>query len=465
MTQKINEEIFRAYDIRGVAGKDLNYEVVKLIGKGFGAYLLERSEKNVLVGNDNRPSHEEYHDAFIEGLTEVGCNVFDLGFSLSPMVYFARHYFNIDGACMITASHNPPKYNGFKLCHGLNAIVEEEIQKVKDIILRGKFPSGKGKVKKVSVTDAYFKAITDRVKLKNRFKIVTDCGNATPGLFIPKLLKKMGCSVTPLFCNLDSNFPNHLPDPVAVGFYGPLKEKVLSCGADLGIMIDGDGDRVGFVDEKGNILYGDMILTILIRDIVPKNPGCKVIIEMKDTELAYQETERLGGIPIFWKTGHALLDHKMHEEKAILCGEMSYHFWVCDDYYVYDDSIYAMARILKIMDETGKTLGQLAGELPKLYNTPEYRVSVKTDDLKGFVEKLRDDLRNKCDRAIEIDGIRGYVGDAWFLIRSSNTQPVISVRAESCSVEGLEKIKLFIRENLNKYPEISFSWERQYDVV
>lgn len=460
-----SEKIFKAYDIRGLAGKDINFETAELIGRGFGSYLRKREIKDVIVGHDNRPSSNEYHEALLKGLASTGCNITDLGYSLSPIVYFARHSLNIDGAAMITASHNPPKYNGFKLCHGLNAIVEEELQKVKNIILDDDFVQGKGTVKKGDVTEAYYKAITDRVKLKKRYKIAVDCGNATPGLFIPALLEKMGCEVIPVFCELDSNFPNHLPDPVGMEYYGPLKDAMKKHGADLGVMLDGDGDRVGFVDEKGRVLYGDIILTVLIRDIVPRNPGRKVIIEVKDTELAYEEVERLGGSPMFWKTGHALLDHKVHQEKAVLCGEMSCHYWVCDDYYNYDDSIYAMARTLKAMDNAGKTLGQLVDDLPPLYNTPEYRVAVKSDDIKGFAMKLRDGLREKCDRAIEIDGIRGYKDDGWFLIRSSNTQPVISVRAEARSPKGLETIKDFLSEELGKHPEIDFSWERQYDVV
>lgn len=465
MTTGVNENIFRAYDIRGIAGVDLDDRIVNLLGKSFGTYLRQRGEKDVIVGHDNRPSYREFHEAFVRGLTVVGCDVIDLGFSLSPMIYFSRHHYDVDGACMITASHNPPRYNGFKMCHGLNAIVEDEIQEVKNILLAGDFADGKGNVEKRDVSPAYFEAICKRVNLKKNYKVVVDCGNSTPALFVPKLLEKLGCQVVPLFCDLDSNFPNHLPDPVAVDYYEPLRKKVLEEEADFGVMIDGDGDRVGFMDEKGRILYGDIILTLLIRDIVPDNRGSKVIIEMKDTQLAYDETKRLGGIPIFWKTGHALLDHKVYEEKAILCGEMSCHFWVCDDYYVYDDSIYALARALKMLDRTGKSLGQLYDELPPLFNTPEYRVSVKTDNQQGFVDNLRNEMRDSCDSTIEIDGIRGYLGDGWFLIRSSNTQPVISVRAEARSPEGLVKIKDFIYNTLARHPEVDFTWERQYDVV
>ncbi len=465
MTLALNEKIFKTYDIRGIAGKDLDPHIVKLIGKGFGTYLRERGVCDVVVGHDNRPSYSEYHPALIEGLMSTGCKVIDLGFSLSPMVYFARQHFDVDGAVMITASHNPPMYNGFKLCHGLNAIVEEEIQKVKEIIKKGEFAYGEGYAEKADISEAYYNAITRRVELKKSYKVAVDCANATPGLFVPTLLEKLGCEVVPVFCDLDSTFPNHLPDPVGIEYYGALREAVEKSDADFGIMIDGDGDRVGFIDKKGRILYGDIILTLLIRDIVPENPDRVVLIELKDTELAFEEAERLGGKPMFWKTGHALLDLKVHEENAVLCGEMSCHFWVCDDYYKYDDAVYAMARVLKMLDRTGKSLDELYDELPPLYNTPEYRVAVKTDDQQAFVSRMREDMRNLCERTIEIDGIRGYVGDGWFLIRSSNTQPVISVRAEARSPEGLEEIKSMLSEQLAKYDEINFSWDRQYDIV
>jgi len=465
VAKKINEKIFKAYDIRGIAGKDIDEDFAKLTGKGFGTYLLQRGVKDVIVGHDNRASSPDYHRALIEGLTSVGCDVKDLGYAISSMVYFARKYFDIDGAVMITASHNPPQYNGFKLCHGLNAIVGKEIQKLKKIMLKGEFPEGKGKVEKAEIETQYFRAIMERVKLSRKYKIAVDCGNATPGLFVPKLLEMMGCEVIPVFCDLDSRFPNHLPDPVGMEYYDELKKAMKQNSADLGIMLDGDGDRIGFVDEKGRVLYGDIILTILIRDIVPDNPGRKVIIELKDTEFAFEEVKRLGGVPLFWKTGHALLDLKVHEENAVLCGEMSCHYWVCDDYYQFDDAVYAMARVLKVLDKSGKTLGQLVDEFPPLYNTPEYRVSVKCDDIGDFAIKLRNDLREKCDRTIEIDGIRGYKGDGWFLIRASNTQPVISVRAEARSENGLEDLKKFLSSEFSRYPEINFSWDRQYDVV
>lgn len=460
----IKEEIFRAYDIRGIVGEDLNPAIVESIGRAFGTYLLWEGTKKVIVGHDSRASSEEYQKALINGLISTGCDVVDIGLTLSPIVAFSRHYYGIDGAVMITASHNPPQYNGFKLYHGINAIVEEEIQKVKEILLSEKFESGRGKVEKRDPTPPYFDAITEKVEIKKPLKIVVDCGNATPALFVPKLLKKLGCGALPLYCNLDPTFPNHLPDPVAFDHYKELVKKVIEEKADLGLLFDGDGDRVGFVDEAGNIWLGDIILTLFIREIIPKNPGRKVIVEVKNSEMVVEETERLGGIPIFWKTGHALLDHKVYEENAILCGEMSCHYWIVDNWYCFDDALYAMARLLQIISNSGKSLFELVSELPRYEATPEYRIYCPENKKFNLVEELVEYFKGKCDKVIDVDGIRGYMGDGWFMIRASNTQPLLSVRCEAKTKEELEKVKKIVKDKIDEYPFINLDWARQYDI-
>ncbi len=457
----INPDIFRAYDIRGIVDKDLNPEIAELIGKAFGTYLLERETKEVLVGRDTRASSEEYQEAVTRGLLSTGCNITDIGLTLSSILYFARQHCKIDGGVMVTASHNPPEWNGFKLCHGLNAIVEEEIRKVGDILLSEKFKSGEGKVRELDVAPAYFEAIKQRVKLKKPLKVVIDGGGATPAIFIPKLLKELGCEVIPLCCDLDSTFPRGLLDPVKLSSYQDLIKKVKAEGADLGLLFDGDGDRVGFVDEKGNIWLGDTILLLLIREIIPKNPGRKVIVEVKDSEAVVEETKRLGGIPIFWKTGHALLDHKVFEEKAILCGEMSCHYWVTDNWYYFDDAIHALARVLEVITDSGKSLSELVAELPKYETTPEYRLACPEDKKFELVKELVEYFRDKCDKVVDVDGIRGYIEDGWFLIRASNTQPLIVVRCEAKTKEGLEKIKKLIKDKLDQYSFIHLDWEKQ----
>lgn len=455
---KINPDIFKAYDIRGIVDKDLSPELAELIGKAFGTYLIERGTKDVLVGRDTRLTSNDYQKALVRGLVSTGCNIFDIGITLSPILYFARQHYKIDGGVMITASHNPPEWNGFKLCHGLNAIVEEEVQKVKDILISNKFKHGKGKVKSIDAAPAYFNAIRKRVKLKKALRVVVDGGNATPSLFIPDFLEKIGCKVIPIYCSVDPTFPRGALDPAKLGSYKELVKKVKSSQADLGVVLDGDGDRAGFVDEKGQVWFGDTILTLLIRDIIPKNPGRKVIVEVKDSEIVVEETKRLGGIPIFWKTGHALLDHKVFEEKAILCGEMSCHYWIVDDWYSFDDAVYALARVLKIIAGSGKSLAELIDELPKYESTPEYRIPCPEDKKFELVEELVEYFRPKCNKVVDVDGIRGYIEDGWFLIRASNTQPLISIRVEAKTKEGLEKIKKTIKDKLDQYSFLSLEW-------
>lgn len=461
---KINEEIFRAYDIRGKVNEDLSPELVKLIGKAFGSYLLRKGTKDIITGYDSRATSVQYQTSLIEGLRSCGCNIIDVGLTLSSIVAFSRHYYKIDGAGMVTASHNPPEYNGFKLYHGINAIVDEEIQEVKKILQSGKFESGKGNIEHRDPTSAYFDAIKERVKIEKPLKIVVDCGNSTPSIFVPKFLNELGCTAVPLYCELDSTFPNHIPDPVGIHWYNELINKVKEEKADLGVMFDGDGDRVGFVDDIGQIWFGDTILTLLVREIIPKNPCGKVIIELKDSEMVYEETKRLGGIPIFWKTGHALLDHKVYNENALLCGETSCHFWVVDNWYCFDDAVYALARVLEIIAKSGKTLSELVSELPKYESTPEYRIACPENMKFRLVEELTENLRSKCEKIIDIDGIRGYIEDGWFLIRASNTQPILSIRCEAKSKNGLEKIKNFVKKEIDRYPYINLDWARQYDL-
>ncbi len=456
----INEQIFREYDIRGIAGEDLTPDIVNLMGKAFGTYLLERGVKDVLVGRDSRATSKEYQKAVIQGLMSCGCNVVDIGLIVSSFLYFARQHYQIDGGVMITASHNPAEWNGLKLCHGLNAIVGKEIQKVKDILISGKFKTGKGSMKSVDIVPIYFKEVKKRVEMNRKLKVVVDCGAATP--HAPGFLKNLDYDVIPFSCELDSSFPRGAMDPAKITNYKELIEQVKKHKADIGIMFDGDGDRVGFVDEKGKIWLGDMILTLLIREIMPKYPGRKVIVELKDSEIVIEETERLGGIPVLWKTGHALLDHKVHEEKAILCGEMSCHYWVVDNWYEFDDAFYTLARVLEIVANSDKTLSQLMEDIPKYPSTPEHRTPCPEDKKFTLVEELVEYFRPKCHKVIDIDGIRGYIEDGWFLIRASNTQPMITIRAEAKTKEGLEKIKKIIKEKLDQYDYLDFSWSKDF---
>ncbi|XOB42614.1 MAG: phosphomannomutase/phosphoglucomutase [Candidatus Nealsonbacteria bacterium] len=455
---EIKDKIFREYDIRGIAGEDLNPDIINQIGKAFGTYLLERGTKDVLVGRDARGTSESYQKAVIEGLKSVGCDVVDIGLILSSFLYFARQHYKIDGGVMITASHNPAQWNGLKLCHDLNAIVGKEIQKVKDILMSKKFKKGNGKMKSLDIVPIYFKAVKNKINLKRKLKVVVDCGNTTPSAFIPEFLEELGCEPVPVYCEIDPSFPRGSLDPAKLTHYKDLIKAVKDNQADLGVIFDGDGDRVGFVDEKGQIWLGDMILTLLIRSIIPKNPGRKVIVELKDSEIVAEETKRLGGIPIFWKTGHALLDHKVYEEKAILCGEMSCHYWIVDNWYVFDDALYTLARVLEIVSNSDKKLSQLMEQIPKYPSTPEHRIDCPEEKKFEIVKELVEYFRPKCSKVIDIDGIRGYIEDGWFLIRASNTQPMLTIRVEAKTENGLEKIKKILRDKINQYSFLKLDW-------
>ncbi|MFC1789933.1 phosphomannomutase/phosphoglucomutase [Patescibacteria group bacterium] len=462
---KINPAIFRSTDIRGENDKDLNPETVDLIGRGFGTYLARKGTKDCIIGRDTRVTSEEFATIFKKALLATGCNVYDMGLALSSAIYHARQYYHHDGGVMVTASHNPPNYNGFKLCSGVNAIIESEIQDLKKIILAEDFEKGTGEEKTLpDANKIYYQEILKRIHLKKPLKVVLECGHGTTALFIPKFLRDLGCEVITLHEKIDSSFPAGVPDPVNPDFRHFCEEAVVKHQADLGIIMDADGDRAGFIDEKGKIWMGDMILDLFIRDFLPLNPGAKVIVELKDSEVVVDDTKRLGGKPIFWKTGHALLDRKVFEEKALLCGEMSCHYWVTKDWYVFDDAIFAMAHVLRILSESKSRFSQIMSQIPQYPSTPEIRFSCPEEKKLEIVAKAVEFFKNKCDQAITIDGIRGYKHNGWFLLRKSNTQPMLSARAEARTKEDLEKLKAFVADHLKTYPEINFSWERLYDI-
>ncbi len=463
---KINENIFKEYDIRGIVDKDLSDEFAENLGKAFGTYLLDKGTKDVIVGRDIRITSPSYQRHAVKGLRSTGCNVVDIGIALPSTIYFARQHYKIDGAVYVTASHNPPQYNGFKLCSGQNTISGEEIQKVKRIMLSGRFREGSGSYKEITDTNrVYYQAIRDRVKLGKKLKVVIDSGNGTTGPFVPNFLRSMGCDVVELYTAPDGTFPNHIADPVSLDAYKDLVQKVREEKADVGVLYDGDGDRVGFVDEKGRIWQGDIILVLLVRDMVPKYKKPKVIVELKDSELVIDEVNRLGGIPILWKTGHSLLDEKVAEEKALMCGEMSCHYWITENWYQFDDAVFAMAHMLRILSQSNKPFSALIDELPLYHSTPEYRIAAPEDRKVEIVNGVTDHFRKVCKKYFDMDGIRGYLEDGWFLFRSSNTQPLVVVRCEAKTKEGLEKIKKIVKAKLDEYPEIHLDWNRQYDKV
>ncbi len=437
----LNPEIFREYDIRGVVGKDLTEEKVEILGKGIGTSLRGRKCQQVAVGADCRLSSPAFATSLIRGLISTGCDVVDLGTIPTPLLYFSIYNNNLESGVMITGSHNPPEFNGFKIMAGKQTLFGDDIQEIFQLIKKDKLISDKkGKVTTLYINPEYHDYVVNNIKLKTKLKVVVDAGNGTGGAVAVPIFKEMGCEVVELYCEMDGNFPNHHPDPTLPEALEDLIKKVDETGADLGFAYDGDSDRIGVIDDAGNIIWGDKLMILLSRDIVPANPGAAIISEVKASQLLYDEIEKLGGRPIMWKTGHSLIKKKIQEEHALLAGEMSGHIFFADRFFGFDDAIYASARVLEILSRSDKKLSLLLSDLPETYVTPEIRV-YSSDEVKfKIVEEVKNKLSQKYP-IIDIDGVRAIYPSGWALVRASNTQGSLVLRFESKSQEGLDSMR------------------------
>jgi len=437
----LNPEIFREYDIRGVVGKDLTEEKVEILGKGIGTSLRGRKCQQVAVGADCRLSSPAFATSLIRGLISTGCDVVDLGTIPTPLLYFSIYNNNLESGIMITGSHNPPEFNGFKIMAGTQTLFGDDIQEIFQLIKKDKLISDKkGKVTTLYINPEYHDYVVNNIKLKKKLKVVVDAGNGTGGAVAVPIFKELGCEVVELYCEMDGNFPNHHPDPTLPEALEDLIKKVDETGADLGFAYDGDSDRIGVIDDAGNIIWGDKLMILLSRDIVPANPGAAIISEVKASQLLYDEIEKLGGRPIMWKTGHSLIKKKIQEEHALLAGEMSGHIFFADRFFGFDDAIYASARVLEILSRSDKKLSLLFSDLPKTYVTPEIRV-YSSDEVKfKIVEEVKNKLSQKYP-IIDIDGVRAIYPSGWALVRASNTQGSLVLRFESKSQEGLDSMR------------------------
>ena len=437
----LNPEIFREYDIRGVVGKDLTEEKVEILGKGIGTSLRGRKCQQVAVGADCRLSSPAFATSLIRGLISTGCDVVDLGTIPTPLLYFSIYNNNLESGIMITGSHNPPEFNGFKIMAGKQTLFGDDIQEIFQLIKKDKLISDKkGKVTTLYINPEYHDYVVNNIKLKKKLKVVVDAGNGTGGAVAVPIFKELGCEVVELYCEMDGNFPNHHPDPTLPEALEDLIKKVDETGADLGFAYDGDSDRIGVIDDAGNIIWGDKLMILLSRDIVPANPGAAIISEVKASQLLYDEIEKLGGRPIMWKTGHSLIKKKIQEEHALLAGEMSGHIFFADRFFGFDDAIYASARVLEILSRSDKKLSLLLSDLPETYITPEIRV-YSSDEVKfKIVEEVKNKLAQKYP-VIDIDGVRAIYPSGWALVRASNTQGSLVLRFEANTQEGLDSMR------------------------
>jgi len=444
----MNPEIFREYDIRGLVGRDLDFELVYNLGRAIGTYGAEKGVRTMALGRDCRLSSEEYAGAMKEGLMATGISVTDVGLCATPMLYFAIRHYRSDGGVMVTGSHNPPEFNGFKICVGPDTIYGEEIQALRQIMEKGVYAAGRGAARTAEVTEAYGDYLYGNVKLRRGLRVIVDGGNGTGGHFLVPILERLGCRITCLYCDMNGRFPNHFPDPTVPENLKELIKRVLQEKADVGIGLDGDGDRIGIVTDEGKILWGDDLLLLFSRSVLKERPGATIIGEVKCSQRLYDDIEKHGGRSIMWKAGHSLIKGKMREEKAVLAGEMSGHLFFADRYFGYDDGLYAAVRLLEILSGTERKLSELLADVPKSYTTPEIRIDCP-DALKFRVVREVSDYFRKDYRTIEIDGARIIFSDGWGLVRASNTQPVLVLRFEASTPETLRMERKKVEDVLN----------------
>jgi len=465
---RLARDIFREYDLRGVVGRDLDADGAFVLGRAYARFLDEEGSVGpVVVGRDNRLSSAELSRAVQEGLMAEGRDVVDIGEVSTPLFYYARILYGIDGGVMVTASHNPPEFNGFKLAHGHATIYGEDIQRVRRLAeaLMGEDASSaaagrrRGRREERDAASPYLEMLKEKIRLgPRRLRVAVDCGNGTMSHFAPAALEGWGCEVIRLYCESDPTFPHHHPDPVQAANLVDLIRTVRESGADLGVAYDGDGDRLGVVADDGSIVWGDTLMILFWREILPRYPGATALVEVKCSQALVEEIERLGGRPVFSRTGHSLIKARMREVGAVFTGEMSGHMFFADEYFGFDDALYATGRLLRILSHTERSLHELLADVPRYWSTAETRIACPDDAKFRVVRDLVERFR-QTHRVIDVDGARVIFPDGWGLVRASNTQPALVARCEATTREGLERICRIMKEALARYPEVEdFQW-------
>ncbi|NGQ94956.1 phosphomannomutase/phosphoglucomutase [Brevibacillus sp. SYP-B805] len=464
---KVPAHVFREYDIRGKAGEEISPAFAYLLGRAFGEKLKAAGLERAVVGRDNRKSSPELANALIAGLQWTGCRVADIGEVTTPMFYYSLHHLNIPGGLMVTASHNPGDENGFKIAMDRTTIYGEEIQRLyrrmSEINAAEKTadvpPVLSSHVERIDIEQPYLAMLADKIVLGPRkLKVVADCGNGTPSPFVPKALAQWGCDVVPLYCESDPSFPHHHPDPVDPKNLQDLIRKVREEKADLGVAFDGDGDRLGVVDDQGNILWGDQLMILFWREILPKYPGCQALVEVKCSLALVEEINKLGGKPVFHRTGHSHIKASMKRLDTPFTGEMSGHLFFKDEYFGFDDALYAAGRLLRILTNSEKRLSELFADLPRYVATPETRVPCEEKAKPTILQKVKQYFA-KTREIIEVDGARVLFDNGWGLVRASNTQPILVLRAEADSESGLKLIKSEMEKALAfADPNLTVGW-------
>lgn len=455
-TPKLNPQIFREYDIRGIVGEDLTAATVEQIGLAIGTTLRRSGGKTLALGRDMRTSSDEFRDVLTASITATGCDVIDIGRVPTPVLYFSLHHLQPDGGVMITGSHNPSNFNGFKISIGIHSLHGEKIQELKGLIDRGDFEKGQGTSSTRNVLDDYIEKIASIIHLPRNVRFVADGGNGCFGLAGPALFKRLGLDPVLMYEEPDGRFPNHHPDPTVAKNLADLIARVRAEKAELGIGFDGDADRIGVVDEEGNILWGDQLLLLLARDLLKKRPGATIVGEVKCSKNLFSGIEARGGTAVMAPAGHSLIKKKMRETGALLAGEMSGHICFADNFYGFDDALFAACRLLEIVASSNMKLSEMLADVPRTATTPEIRIDCPDDQKFRIVAELTETFRGRYD-VVDIDGVRVNFPNGWGLIRASNTQPVLVLRFEADDEAGLTEIVGLVKKEMEQYePTVVF---------
>lgn len=458
----LKKTMFREYDVRGrVTDDELNEKSVAIIAKAFGTMLRKRKIKTCVLGYDYRDCSKKFHDAFLKGILSTGVNIIDLGMILTPMMYSAQYHYKSKGGAMITASHNPNGWSGFKLGTDFShTLVPEEVKELYQLTISENFIRGKGAVKKDNFLKAYKDDLLKRVKIKRKLKVVINTGNGTAGAIAPEIFKTAGFEVIGLHTNLDWTFPHYFPNPSVPEMMEETGKLVVKEKADVGIAFDGDGDRLGVTDEKGRMIFPDQFMILLARQVLEKQPGAKIIFDVKSTQALEEDIRNHGGVPIMWITGHSYIKSKRQEENAPLAGENSGHiFFGPPIYYGFDDGIFTALKLLEYLSNQNKTFSQIMKETPSYISTPTLHADCADEVKYKVVEKVVKDFKNAGYNVNDINGARVSFGDGWGLVRASSNLPVLVLRFEAKTKKRLEEIMSIFREFLGKYPEVSKEWK------
>ena len=445
----LNKYIFREYDIRGKVSDDFPPEVVEALGKGFGTYIKRGGGQEIALSGDIRLTTPDLMEQFKTGVLSTGVDVINIGILPTPANYYSMFSLGVAGAVQITGSHNPPEFNGFKLSRDKKAVFGEAIQEIRVIIEKEDYETGEGSEASYDILTKYKRMIASKIDIKKRMKVVMDCGNAAGAICAPEIFKNLNVDLTELYCDVDGTFPNHHPDPTVKENLADLISLVKQGSYDIGLAFDGDADRVGVVDETGDIVWADQLIALFLPEVVEE--GDEILYDVKCSQALEEMIVKYGGKPVMWKTGHSLIKQRMSELNCKLGGEMSGHIFFADDYFGYDDAIYVAARIVQTLSRTDQKLSQLKAELPKYYSTPEMRLEAESDEEKFRIAKEAVAYFTENYDCSTVDGVRIKFGDGWGLVRSSNTQPVIVCRFEANTAERMEEIQSIV---MNKLQEI-----------